>query len=118
MKHDIGSGIQYEFELETDQGTAAIPLLPEKKESKTLTVGKAGFQITSIPGKNWRIELSVLSGRGTLFAAVKIGIKNWSLKNYLLLPAAVYGGNRVRIADRNGVYPPKLRAGHGDKFRP
>jgi hypothetical protein len=87
-------------------------------------------QVTELKGSIWEVSSSILpledrdgvyEGRvlfhivsGNLSnanVALRINIENWSVNNYVLMPAAVYNGNRFRVVKKK--YPPMLHEEDG-----
>ena len=66
--------------------------------------------VPSFAGERLCVRVEVLEGSGDLYAALGFHLEPWSTANYLLMPAAVYGGNRVSIVTPDGQYPPFLPA--------
>jgi hypothetical protein len=66
--------------------------------------------VPSFAGERLCVRVEVLEGSGDLYAALGFHLEPWSAANYLLMPAAVYGGNRVSIVTPDGQYPPFLPA--------
>ncbi|MBP5300496.1 MAG: hypothetical protein J6Y80_03730 [Victivallales bacterium] len=106
----MGDMVQRWFELEV-QG-APVAVLPWKAlshESQEITVGGSRFRVGRKEHR-WReaVWLECLEGEGELYAEVRFRWDGWSPKNYVLVPAAVYDGNRVEISAPDGCYPPFL----------
>ncbi len=56
-------------------------------------------------GLEGRVSAELRSGSGLSYTlAVEMDLADWSRENYLLIPAAVYGGNRFAV--RQQAYPP------------
>ncbi|MBR4518737.1 MAG: hypothetical protein IKO65_07040 [Victivallales bacterium] len=101
------------LELETDGLCQRLTLDPTNAQTIEFEAGSSRFRVfVSVPCEKRIVTLECLHGEGELYATLVFRIGNWSSANYLLLPSAVYGGNRVSVVAPNGSYPPKFPDGY------
>lgn len=100
MKHyfhlrSIANGTEYRCEL-----------MPDSQERTIDFVGCRVRLKYSSTADRLDVSANLLAGEipGTV-ACVELVIPDWELRNYLLLPAAVYNGNRTEVRSR--TYPPQ-----------
>ena len=91
------------LELETDGLHQRLTLDPTNAQTVEFEVGSRRFRVfVSVPCEKRIVTLECLHGEGELNASLVFRIGNWSSANYILLPSAVYGGNRVSVVAPNG----------------
>ena len=101
------------LELETDGLRQRLTLDPTNAQTIEFEAGSSRFRVfVSVPCEKRIVTLECLHGEGELYATMVFRIGNWSSANYILMPSAVYGGNRVSIAVPDGIYPPLLPDGY------
>ena len=101
------------LELETDGLRQRLTLDPTNAQTIEFEAGSSRFRVfVSVPCEKRIVTLECLHGEGELYATMVFRIGNWSSANYILLPSAVYDGNRVSIVAPNGSYPPRLPDGY------
>ena len=97
------------LDIEADSSSRRLPLDLSSSQTVELGVGGSHFRVfLDVPSERRHFTLEALSGEGKLFATLCFQFREWSSRNYLLLPGAVYGGNRVNIVAQDSVYPPML----------
>jgi len=72
--------------------------VPVTNKSSTTYEGTVTFQVESGSAKNVQ-------------AAISVSIEQWSVNNYVMMPAAVYNGNRYRV--KKTKYPPFIHEEDG-----
>ena len=97
------------FELETNGQHRRLTLDLATAQTIEFDVGDSRFRVlVSVPRAKRVVVLEALEGSGALYATLVFRIRNWLPINYILMPSAVYDGNRVSIATPDGIYPPML----------
>jgi hypothetical protein len=90
------------------------------------TVNEAGIELL-LGGARWQCDAAMEQKDGIIDAevwftlaegsvacgnvSVALGFSDWSERNYVLMPAAAYNGNRFRVANKK--YPPFLHEEDG-----
>lgn len=120
--NDITSGI--DLKITKFEGTT--PHIIEKIELNSLstkssikidnTLWDVGCTITEDPNNNGtykgKATFTIKSGKlQNANVSIGINLKNWSEENYVMMPAAVYNGNRFRVLRKK--YPPMLQREDG-----
>lgn len=101
------------LELETNGQHRRLPLDLATAQTIEFDVGGSRFRASlNVPGGKRVVTVEALEGSGSLYATMVFRISHWSPSNYILMPSAVYDGNRVSIAVPDGVYPPLLPDGY------
>ena len=108
--------VRLEFIANTYQGTDRLLTWEtdcSPGQSAVLVAGDCRISVDTVTrrcGDAWQLLTTFKVLEGKLPAAalgVKLKFESWSLKHYLLLPGAVYGGNRFPA--RSAGYPPLLQ---------
>ena len=102
-----------QFEIETMEGSVRLPVDLRNAQRLEVAIGGSRFAFSyDARGEKLNATLEVLAGNGALFGTLLFNITSWIAINYILMPAAVYGGNRVTVVDGKGHYPPKVPVGY------
>ncbi len=109
-------GIRLEFEAHTHRGTERVDTWKTRgapnETTQLITAGNCRIAVSTVThwcGDGWQLLVTfrVLEGKLSAGAlSVALEFSKWSAKNYVLLPGAVYAGNRFE--SRKISYPPLL----------
>src|SRR5574344_1063345 len=109
------NGMSLFFLLEVNGQRHAFPLSPTDPPQRELALGpemKFRLETGSFRSRE-QVRLTRLSGDEKtvpVFAALRFRFNDWNRRNYLLMPGAVYNGNRIIAVDNryNASIPPEL----------
>lgn len=107
--------MKYKMILNFENDSSSIPFELQEDWKKEISGNgyKALISLIKKEGKKdiWEISFSLLSGSAKGYLALEFEEENWSPENYILMPAAVYNGNRVNIFTEKHIplTPPDFR---------